>query len=139
MIRFPYRLERIGDMLETILHCCRVKVDHDLHFSSTADEEVRQLFLVLDVMLTNLRDVLPCPDRGSLEAMLNEGKRLSQMLGDFTSAHWDRLEKGEIPPEASSIYREILDAVTWANDYLEKMWTSLLTINDLTQGPKTVM
>lgn len=139
VIRFPYRLERIGDMLENILHCCRVKVDHDLHFSEMADEEVQQLLLVLDVMLTNLRDVLRSPNRGVLEAMLKEGKKLSQMLGDFTPAHWKRLEEGRFRPEASSTYREILDAVAWANDYLEKIWTSLLTINDLTQGPKTVM
>ena len=140
VIRFPYRLERIGDMLEIILHCCRVKVDHDVDFSEMADEEVRQLLLVLDVMLTNLRDALRAPtSRAILKAMLNEGKRLSQMLGDFTSDHWKRLEEGRFSPQASSTYREILDAVTWTNDYLEKIWKSLLTVNELTEGSRIVM
>ena len=71
--------------------------------------------------------------------MNDEGNKLRGMLGDFTSAHWKRLEKGEIPPEASSMFREILDAVGCANDYLEKMWTSLIIISDLTRGAKSVM
>ena len=43
VIRFPYRLERIGDMLESILHCCRVKVHSNITFSEIADKEVDEL------------------------------------------------------------------------------------------------
>jgi Na+/phosphate symporter len=139
VVRFPYRLERIGDMLESILHCCRAKVDHGVTFSEIADEEVGQLLLALDELLTNLRDAFLSPDRQLLEEMIDKGNRLNGMLEDFTSAHWERMENGMFPHEASSTYREILDAVTWTNQYLEKMWTSLLAISELTQGPKAVM
>jgi Na+/phosphate symporter len=136
VIRFPYRLERIGDMLENILHCCRVKVDRELPLSDTAKDEVKKLLLLVEEMLTNLRDAFQSLDRELLEAMLNNGKTLSRMIEDFTSAHWKRLEEGTIPHESSSMYREILDSVKWTNDYLEKMWISLLKTSELIHGSK---
>jgi Na+/phosphate symporter len=44
IIRFPFRLERIGDMLESILNCCRIKVAQGILFSDKAHAELNQLF-----------------------------------------------------------------------------------------------
>jgi len=36
LIRIPYRLERIGDMFESILNCCRIKARDGVPFSDKA-------------------------------------------------------------------------------------------------------
>jgi len=139
VIRFPYRLERIGDMLENVLHCWRIKIDQDIPLGEKATEELGQLLTTLEEMMNGLRDAFTEPRKDLLEPMSDKGKTLTQMLEDFISAHWKRLEAGTCAPEASSLYREILDSVRWTNGYLERMRTSLLKISDLIQGPRTVM
>jgi Na+/phosphate symporter len=131
VIRFPYRLERIGDMLETIMHCCRVKIYRAFPFSLKAKEEVGLLLLMLEEMLKILRDAFLSPDQDLLEEIIAHGKKLAQTFEDFKSAHWERVEKGTSAPETSSLFREILDSVKWTNDYLAEMWTSLLLLSEM--------
>src|SRR5271157_3785198 len=92
LIRFPYRMERIGDMLETILNCCRIKARDGLPFTDKAHAELGQLFAFLLEMMTNLRDALVTPNKVILEHIMSQSKRLSQTLLDFRLAHWKRLE-----------------------------------------------
>jgi Na+/phosphate symporter len=134
VIRLPYRLERIGDMLEDVLHCCRIKIDRDIPFSLQAKEEVGELLLQLEHMMDSLRDAFVSQDRDPLEEMIGKGKRLAQVLEDFKSAHWMRVEKGTTAPEASSLFREILDSVKWTNEYLEKLCTSLRETDEMSQN-----
>ena len=135
VIRLPYRLERIGDMLEDVLHCCRTRIARDIPFSLKAKEEVGELLLQLEHMMDSLRDAFVSQDKDPLEKMIDKGKRLAQVLEDFKSAHWLRVEKGTTAPEASSLFREILDSVKWTNEYLEKLCTSL---REMSQDPPGV-
>ncbi len=135
VIRLPYRLERVGDMLEDILHCCRTKIKRDIPFGLKAKEEVGELLFQLEEMFNILRDTFIGPHKDLFEKMTEKGKRLAQILEDFKSAHWVRVEKGISAPEGSSMFREILDSVKWTNEYLEKLCTSLRVISEMSQDP----
>jgi len=126
LIRFPYRLERIGDMLESILRCCRLKTVDGIGFSDKAHEELDQLFSVLTDMMVNLRDAFGTPNRVILEYVVNEGRKLSVLVEDAKMAHWERLEHGFCAVEASSMYRDILDSIKASGEYLMLMSSTLL-------------
>ncbi len=128
LIRFPYRLERIGDMLEAILHCCRIKAQKGLHFTDQAHGELDQLFGILFEMMSNLRDAFVTPNKVILEHIISRSEKLGKMLLDFRFAHWGRLEGGFCSPHASSTFLAILDSMTAINEYLEKMSATLLEL-----------
>ena len=130
LLRFPYRLERIGDMLESILNCCREKERKGIPFSDKAHAELEQLFAVLLDMMKNLRDAFRAPNRILLEAILAQGNKLGQLVEDFKLAHWERLEAGFCHVEASSMYRDILDSTKHANEYIQKICESLLDLGE---------
>ncbi len=125
VIRFPYRLERIGDMFESILNCCRIKAERGVPFSDKAYAELDALFSMLLEMMDNLRDAFQTPNKEILEAIVSSGFHLAELFEEFKLAHWRRLESGFCAAEASSMYRDILDSVKSANDYLVKMAQTL--------------
>jgi phosphate:Na+ symporter len=129
VIRFPYRLERMGDMLESILRCCRVKEKRGVPFSDKAHAELDELFAALMDILVNLRDAFKTPNKVLLEAIIADSLRLRNRLNDFKLAHWERLEAGICHVEASSIYRDILDSSKLACEYVEKMAETMLELD----------
>lgn len=128
LIRFPYRLERIGDMFESILNCCRIKAAQGIPFSDRAFSEMDQFFTILLEMMNNLRDAIRTPNKLILEGIIADGKRLNGLLEDFKLAHWERLEAGFCAVEASSMYRDILDSAKSINEYLTKMAETLANL-----------
>ncbi|MBI5571375.1 MAG: hypothetical protein HY914_15635 [Desulfomonile tiedjei] len=128
LLRLPVRLERIGDMLESILNCCRIKAEDGIPFCDRSLEELDQLFGLLREILGNLGAAVLAPDRKLLERILSLNKRLSDTLLDYRLAHWDRVEAGLTVFQASSLYLDILDSVTSANEYVKRMSTTLLEL-----------
>jgi len=128
LIRFPYRIERIGDMLEDILHCCRLKAHKGFAFTDKAYVELDQLFGILVVMMTNLRDALVTPNKVLLERIITRSNKLGDMLLDSRFAHWGRLEGGFCSPLSSSAYLAILDSMTAINEYLKKIAVTLIEL-----------
>lgn len=128
LIRFPYRLERIGDMLESILRCCRLMSRDAISISDKAHEEMDELFSTLMDMMVNLRDAFTTPNRVILEHVISQGKRLSVLVEEAKMAHWERLEQGFCAVEASSMYRDILDSFKASGEYLSLMSSTLLEL-----------
>ncbi|MCA1960716.1 MAG: hypothetical protein LDL33_07965 [Desulfomonile sp.] len=126
LIRFPYRLERVGDMLESILQCCRIKTADAITFSDKAHDELDELFSVLTDMMVNLRDAFTTPNRVILEYVIGEGRKLNVLIEEAKMAHWERLEHGFCAVEASSMYRDILDSIKSSGEYLVLMSSTLL-------------
>lgn len=125
VIRFPYRLERIGDMFESILNCCRIKAGKGVPFSDKAYTELDALFTALLEMMHNLRDAFQTPNKEILEAIISSGHTLNDLFEEFKLAHWRRLESGFCAAEASSMYRNILDSAKSASEYMVKMAQTL--------------
>ena len=64
LIRFPLRLERIADELDSILTCCRIKARDGIEFSDKAHAELNQMLAIVLDMLENLHDVMTTPRPG---------------------------------------------------------------------------
>jgi phosphate:Na+ symporter len=131
IIRFPFRLERIGDMLESVLNCCRIKATDDIVFSAAAHAELDQLFTTLLEAMNALRDAFLTPMRTSLEYILGRCRQMDLMLPAFRLAHWDRVEAGECDYQASSVYLDISDSLKSVSEYLEKMARTLLELGQV--------
>ncbi|MEW6348255.1 MAG: hypothetical protein AB1646_04285 [Thermodesulfobacteriota bacterium] len=125
VIRFPYRLERVGDMLEAIQECSRVKAAKDIPFSDKAYGELDSMFGLLLEMLNHLRDAFKTPHKETLEAIATKGARLIDLTEEYKLAHWERLEAGFCHIGASSMYRAMLDSFKGASEYVLKMGASL--------------
>ncbi len=125
VIRFPYRLERVGDMLESIHECSRVKAARDIPFSDKAYTELDNMFGALLQMLTGLREAFKAPDLERLDEIAATGARLIDMTEEYKLAHWDRLEAGFCHIGASSMYRAMLDSFKGAAEYIVKIGASL--------------
>jgi Na+/phosphate symporter len=133
VVRFPGRMERMGDMLQNILTCCRIKQRDGIPFSDKALGELSQIFAILLDMLTNVRDSLIVRNRVLMLHILDAKQQLTQLLYDSRFNHWERLEKGYCAPQASSLYLDILDSFTAIAEYLGKMCDSLLSIEEISQ------
>ncbi len=128
IIRFPFRLERIGDLLENILKCSRVKARDGIPFSDKAHAEMDRIFDLLVRMLGNLRDAFKAPNKVLLESIRADVKSLAELLTDARFGHWDRLERGFCAIQASSIYLDILDSLGGVNGYINKMSETLMGV-----------
>jgi Na+/phosphate symporter len=130
VVRFPARLERIGDIFQNILTCCRIKASDGIPFSDKAHAELAQIFPLLGEMLTNTRDALVIRNKALLQHIGSERKNLSELLHTARFAHWDRLERGFCAPQASSLYLDLLDSFGAISEYIGKMCDSLSAIRE---------
>lgn len=128
VVLFPGRLERVGDLLESILNVCRIKARDGVPFSDKANKELDQLFGLLTEVLTNFRDALLTRNKALLEAIVEDEQRLGKMIVDFRLAHEDRLLEGLCSPKASSLYLDVSDSIRNANRHLKEMSESLLQL-----------
>ncbi len=125
VLRVPYRLDRVGDMLEDILQYCRIKASEEVPFSPQAQDELSRLFTRLVEILTGLRCGLETPEGDLLSEVIADVDLLMARVDAFRDAHWERLEAGICTAAASSMYRKILDAVKWAAEYARKVCQSI--------------
>jgi Na+/phosphate symporter len=125
VVRFPSRLQRMGDMFQRIVECCRIKKREGIPFSDKAQGEISAIFTFLEQIMVNLRDALAIRNQVVLQHVKVDVDRLGEMIEDARFAHWDRLEAGFCAPQASSIFLEILDSCKFVNEYINKMWLSL--------------
>ncbi len=121
LIRFPLRLERIADELDSILTCCRIKARDGIEFSEKAHAELDQLLAIVLDMLENLRDVMTTPNQVILDYIMSQGSKVAQLLGNARLVHWIRLETGDCTPEAGSLFLDMLDSLKSGNEYVQKM------------------
>lgn len=137
VVLFPGRLERVGDLLESVLNVSRIKSRDGIAFSDKANKELDNLFGLQTEILTNFRDALLTRNRVLLESIVEQAGRMGQMIVDFGLAHEDRLLQGLCSPKASSLYLDLLDSLRHANHHIREMSDSLLRITESRKGPQT--
>ncbi|MGB6064188.1 MAG: hypothetical protein WBG50_05245 [Desulfomonilaceae bacterium] len=128
VVLFPGRLERAGDLLESILNVIKIKVRDGIPFSDKALAELDELFDLLTNILTDFGDLVLTRNHTLADDLLAKQSKLGQMTVDFALAHEDRLIVGVCSPKASSLYLDILDSVKNVNGHLREMTESLLRI-----------
>ena len=125
LVLFPGRLERVGDFLESILNVARIKARDGIAFSDKANEELTELFDLMNDMLKNFRDLIATRNKDLLTHVEAQQGKIAQMTVDFGLAHEDRLISGLCVPVASSLYLDILDSVKSANENINALTKSL--------------
>jgi Na+/phosphate symporter len=128
LVLFPGHLERVGDYVESIINCARVKARDGIPFSDKAHGELTELFGLLSSILKDMRGVVATAQWGQLAPVAEKQKKLAQMTMDFALAHEDRLLEGLCSPKASSLYLDILDSAKGANERLARIVDSLLKL-----------
>lgn len=129
LVIFPGHLERVGDYVESIINCARIKSRDSIPFSDKAHAELTELFGVLSDILKNIREVVAKSTWDTLAPVRENQKKLAQLTVDFALAHEDRLLEGLCSPKASSLYLDILDSVKGANEHLVRMVDSLMKLH----------
>jgi len=128
LILVPARLERVGDLLESVLNVSTIKARDGVSFSDKAMNELKQLFGVFTEILSILRDVLTTCDRVLLDRLLSRHEDLAQLTLDFALAHEDRLIEGTCSPKASSLYLDILDSVRNSNRHIRDITEIMIKV-----------
>lgn len=128
VVLFPGRLERVGDLLESIVNVIRIKTQSGVPFSDKAMIELNQLFDLFSEMLTNFRDAILTRNRTLLEKIVQQGRRVAEMAIEFSLSHEDRLIEGICSPKASSLFLDILDSVKSGATHVREMSEALLKI-----------
>ncbi len=127
-VRFPSRIERIGEMFENMLRAIRSKVEDGIPFSDKAQGELHAILDLLAELLVNLRDSMVVTNPVLLHHIAGQCERLSQLVEDARLAHWERLEAGFCSPQANAIFLFILDSVKNINQYVSNMKDNLLEL-----------
>lgn len=128
IILFPGHLERIGDFLENILNCCRIKVKDSVPFSEKGIFEVDDLLKQVMGMLRNLRDSIIAPNKALLLHIISEETKIDQLCQDMQLAHIDRLLDGTAAPRSSSLYLDITESIQSLIRHVRIMAENLLSI-----------
>jgi len=128
VVLFPGRLERIGDLLESIINVIRIKARDGVPFSDKAMVELGELFGLFSEMLTNFRDALLTRNRTLLEKIVQQSHRIGEIVIEASLAHEDRLIEGVCSPKASSLFLDILDSVRQGASHTRQMAEALLKI-----------
>lgn len=128
LVLFPGKLERIGDFVESVANCAKIKARDGIPFSDKAMGELKQLFELLIKILGNFSEAILSPRKELLENIIGDEKALAQMTLDFALAHEERLIDGTCVPKASSLYLDILDSVKTSGGHIRSMAESLVAI-----------
>lgn len=128
IILFPGHLERIGDHLESILNCCRIRCQSAVPFVDKAITEIGEMFDLLIEIITNFRDAFIRPNRVLLENVMQETVKLDQFCQDLQLSHVERLLSGSTAPRASSLYLDILESTQSINRHLRDMAGKILAL-----------
>ena len=91
LIPLPSDLERIGDSLESIIHSVSTKIKGGIMFSDKAVREIESLFEGVTELLECLHDCLKTKGRILINHIIEQGKELSELTGEYSSAHQERL------------------------------------------------
>jgi Na+/phosphate symporter len=134
LVLFPGRLERVGDLLESILNVARIKSRDAIPFSDKANTELNELFDLMNDMLKNFRDLIATRNRDLLDHVRAEQKKIGQSTIDFGLAHEDRLLGGLCAPKASSLYLDVLDSIKSANQNVSVLTESLAQLAESGQA-----
>ena len=137
LVLFPGRLERVGDLLESMLNVSKIKARDGVPFSDKAQSELSKLFTLFTDILKNFQDVILNRNTAVLEQLVTQQTTLAQMTLDFALAHEDRLLEGLCSPKASSLYLDLLDSMRNANAHLKEMSEGLLKIASSPEAAQT--
>ncbi len=121
VIMFPVHLERMGDFLESIANCCKIRCRDGVPFTDMVVAEVEGMFGALLEIMKNFRDALVRPNKVILEYVVTASNNLDQKCQDLQLAHVERLLAGSTAPRSSSLYLDIVESTQAINRHVKTM------------------
>ncbi len=109
-IVFPSYMERVAALLKNLLQACETRNVQGMNFSDKANEEVDEMFRLLQAMLVDFRDVLRAPNKFLLDHVVTQADSIDQSCQDWALAHVERLLQGICAPRSSSVYLSMLES-----------------------------
>lgn len=128
VIMFPIHLERIGDFLESIANCCKIRCSDGIPFTDKVVAEIHGMFEALIDIMNNFRDALIRPNKVILEYVVTQAGNLDQMCQDLQLSHVERLLSGATAPRSSSLYLDIVESTQSINRHVKSMAQEMLTL-----------
>lgn len=128
VILFPGHLERIGDHLESIVNCCRIKTRDSIPLSDRSINEVSETLDAVQSLLKDLRDIIIAPNRYLIEHVISQSDALDQKCQEMQLNHVDKLLDGSTAPKASSLYLDILESIQSIKRHVKEMAKSIQSI-----------
>ncbi|WP_041285982.1 hypothetical protein [Desulfomonile tiedjei] len=128
IVMFPAHLERVGDSLESILNCIRIKCREQVPFDDKTIEEIREMFAETSGILTDFRDAIIAPNKFLLESVISRQASLDQKCQDWELAHVDRLLNGTASHLSSSIYLDMLESTQNLSRHAKEMAGRMLEL-----------
>jgi len=128
LILFPSHLERVGDYLESIINCCRIKSRDNVPFSEPVFNDITNMLKTLRELLHTCRDAIATPEKSALVTVVANATDLDRMCQELQLSHVDRLLEGSTAPRSSSVYLDILESTQSAGRHVKDMMEKLLTL-----------
>ncbi|MGD9818997.1 MAG: hypothetical protein AB7V04_09905 [Desulfomonilaceae bacterium] len=128
VILFPGELERIGDFLEGILNCCKIKTRDSIPMSDKNLQEVGDVLETVQSLLKDLRDIIIAPNKHLIRHVIERSNSLDQKCQEMQLSHIDRLLEGSTAPKASSLYLDILESIQSIKRHIREMAKSIQSI-----------
>lgn len=128
VIMFPVHLERMGDYLESIANCCKIRCRDGVPFTDKVAAEVEGMFTALLDIMKNFRDALVRPNKVILEYVVAESNNLDQTCQDLQLAHVERLLTGSTAPRSSSLYLDVVESTQSINRHVKTMAQEMLAL-----------
>jgi Na+/phosphate symporter len=128
IIIFPGHLERVGDLMESILNCVQIKCRENVPFDDKTYQEIQRLFGETQDLMANFRDCLIAPNKILLEHVIASQEALDQNCQDSQLAHIDRLLDGTASPRSSSLYLDIVESTQGIIRHIRDMAVRMLSL-----------
>ena len=121
LVLFPTHLERVGDFLESILNCIRIKIRDDVPFRERTIYEITSVLEGLRDIMVAFRQTLMDPDVPGLDKVVSEALRLDQTCQSLQLGLVDELLDGTAAPRVSSLYLDITESTQSAVRHVGEM------------------
>lgn len=110
-------IERIGDHAENIAEFTKQALDDKLHFSDEANEEVNQMFEIVEKLLNYSIEMFEKKSKEHLNEILTMENSVDEMERKFQQNHVKRLTKNVCDPETGMIFSDLLSNLERVADH----------------------
>ena len=119
-------LERIGDHAVNIVEIAERKSQNNLHFSTTADGESKEMIKEVNQMFDHICIALEKKDAETARLSLINEDNLNRMQHDFRHNHVSRMSGGNCSAEAGLIFIDFVDNMEKVGDHLTNIAQSVM-------------
>ena len=125
LVLFPTHLERVGDFLESILNCCRIKIRDAVPFTERTIYEITSILEGLADVMVAFRSTLMDPDVLGLDKVINVAERLDQTCQNLQLDLVNSLLDGTTAPRVTSLYLDLTESTQSAVRHVREMGARL--------------